>query len=67
MPVQREMYMCFVAFEKACDKIQHDKMMCILEECQIDSQDLQLIKSLYWGQKAAVQMNYEKYLTIAAS
>lgn len=51
-----DVYACFVDFEKAFDKVKHDKMIDILKKTEIDESDIRIIENLYWGQKAAVRV-----------
>lgn len=44
---RKDVYMCFVDFEKAFDRVQHIKLINILENKDIDGKDLRVIKNLY--------------------
>ena len=57
--VQRDLYICFIDYSKAFDKVRHDELFNILEELDIDGKDLRIIKNLYWKQKAAVRIEGE--------
>lgn len=54
--VNRKIYVCFVDYEKAFDKVEHTKMLHILQKYGIDKEDLELIKTLYFQQKANVRI-----------
>ena len=43
----KDVFICFVDFEKAFDRVQWDKMMTILKKLQVDWKDRRLIKKLY--------------------
>ena len=50
------MYVCFVDFEKAFDRIYHKKLVDILGKVGIDETDIRLIENLYWKQSAVVKI-----------
>lgn len=52
--VQKPIYVCFIDFEKAFDRVQHDRLFKYLETTGIDNRDLRLIQNIYWEQKASV-------------
>ena len=56
LELNKKLYICFVDFEKAFDRIKHDDLMKMLEELKVDGKDLRLIKNLYWKQEAAVRV-----------
>lgn len=49
-------YMCFIDFEKAFDKVRHNKLIEILKRTGIHDKDLQIIKNLYFNQKANIRI-----------
>uniref|UniRef100_A0A8D8L8K4 Craniofacial development protein 2 n=1 Tax=Cacopsylla melanoneura TaxID=428564 RepID=A0A8D8L8K4_9HEMI len=49
-------YLCFIDFEKAFDRIKHDKLIEILEDIGIDDKDVRIIRNLYWQQSARVRI-----------
>ena len=57
--MQRDVYMCFIDFTKAFDKVQHEKLFEILNNIDIDGKDLRLIRNLYWEQTACMRVNNE--------
>lgn len=59
LDVNKDIYACFIDFEKAFDKVQHDKLKQILIEKNINSKDLQIIKCLYWNQTAQIKVDEE--------
>jgi len=52
--VNRDVYACFIDYQKAFDKVEHDKLIKILEVTGIDNQDLSIISNLYWNQTFAI-------------
>lgn len=58
--VQMDFSLCFSSdFEKALDKSQHDRLMCILRDDNVDTAHLQQIQVLKREQRAAIQASYE--------
>ena len=51
-----EMFICYVDFEKAFDRVDWTKLMKILLDLGMDWRDRRLIKNLYMGQTAAVRI-----------
>lgn len=52
----QDLYICFVDFEKAFDRVRWDKLMLILKDLQVDWKDRRLIYDLYMRQKAVVRL-----------
>lgn len=55
LAVNRELFLCFIDYEKAFDKVQHEKLVQILQKYQIDGDDMTLICNLYWQQEANIR------------
>ena len=55
--VMHDMYICFLDYKKAFDKVKHDNLFQILEKLDIDGKGLRLVRNLYWEQKAAMKVN----------
>ena len=55
--VQKDLYVCFIDYEKAFDKVRHEHLLRMLNNLGIDGKDLRLISNLYWKQKAAVRIS----------
>ena len=53
--VQKDVYICFIDYTKAFDRVKHFKMIECLSEIEIDDKDLQIISKLYWEQSACVR------------
>ena len=53
--VQKDVYVCFIDYTKAFDRVKHFKMIGCLSEIGKDDQDLQIISKLYWEQSASVR------------
>ena len=54
--VNKDVYLCFIDYEKAFDRVQHSKLIEILKNTGIDSKDLRIITNLYWNQTANVKI-----------
>ncbi len=54
--VKKDLYVCFLDYEKAFDRVKHVDLMRMLEGLEIDGKDLRLIHNLYWNQEAAVRV-----------
>ena len=52
---QKDVYICFIDYTKAFDRVKHFKMIECLSEIVIDAEDLQIISKLYWEQSASVR------------
>ena len=57
--VQKDLYICFIDYSKAFDKVRHDELFNILASLDIDGKDLRIIRNLYWDQNAAVRIEGE--------
>ena len=43
---QKTLYLCFIDYEKAFDKVQHHKLIAMLENIQLDEKDIRLLTNL---------------------
>ena len=55
--VQKDVYMCFIDYEKAFDKVKHSDLIDILQNLNLDGKDVRLINNLYWSQQAAINID----------
>ena len=64
--VQHDLYLCFIDYAKAFDKVKHEDLFEFLQNLDIDGKDLRLIRNLYWEQSAAIRIdgNIGKYTQI---
>lgn len=58
--MQKDVYMCFVDYEKAFDTVRHEELVRIIKETGVDGKDIRLIANLYWNEKAAVKVGEMK-------
>ena len=54
--MQREIYLCFIDYEKAFDKVKHEKMIKLLDNEKIGKENIRIIRNLYWTQEAAIKI-----------
>ena len=60
LEVNQDLYLCFVDYEKAFDKVKYEDLMKMLERLKKDGKDLRIIKIIYWNQKVAVKIDDEE-------
>ena len=53
------MYLCFVDYQKAFDRVKHEKLVEIVEKAEIPELEKRLIINLYWQQSATVRWDNE--------
>ena len=58
LEVRKDIYICFIDYAKAFDKVKHSMMIECLSEIGINDKDLQIITKLYWEQTATVRTEY---------
>ena len=57
--VNKDLYLCFIDYTKAFDKVRHETLLDMLQELEIDGKDIRVIRNLYWNQEAAVRHDGE--------
>ena len=57
--MHKDMYLCFIDYSKAFDKVRHEDLFQMLSKLDIDGKDLRILSNLYWKQKATVRVNGE--------
>ena len=45
---QGDVYMCFIDYTKAFDRVQHDELLKMLMNLDLYGKDIHLIQNLYW-------------------
>ena len=60
MEKQKDLYVCFIDYEKAFDKVKHAEIIEDLVNIGVGRKEIQMIKNLYWTQKACVRINGEE-------
>ena len=48
--MQKDVYLCFIEYEKAFDTVRHQEMLRMLAGLEVDEKDLRVIKNLYYQQ-----------------
>ena len=59
LQIQRDVYLYFIDYEKAFDKVQHEGIIQALNKHNFGKEYVQLIKNLYCNQNVAVQIGKE--------
>ena len=59
LEVHKDLYVCFIDYTKAFDRVRHEEIITILQQLNIDGKDLRIIKNIYREQKAAVRVEEE--------
>ena len=57
--VQKDVYICFLDYEKAFDRVRHEPLMQCLREIGVDGKYIKIIRNLYWDQTASVRIMSE--------
>ena len=55
--VQKCMCVCFIDYEKAFDRVYHQKIMECLDKLEIKRNEKRIIQNLYWNQSAVVSLD----------
>ena len=63
--MQKEIYMSFVDYTKAFDRIEHNNLMHFLNDLSLDDKDLRVIQALYYQQYAAIPVNSKRSEIVA--
>ena len=56
LEVKKDLYICFIDYTKAFDRVKHSEIIQILQNLDIDGKDLRMIRNIYWEQSAAVRI-----------
>ena len=54
----KDVYICFIDYTKAFDRVKHSKIIECPSEIGIDDKDLQIITKMYWEQTAVVRTEH---------
>ena len=57
--VNKDLYLCFIDFTKAFDRVRHTKLLNMLQDLDLDGKDIRLVRNLYWDQSAAIRYQNE--------
>ena len=61
---QKDTYIGFIDFEKAFDKVDHEKLLKIIENRGVNGKCLRIFKNLYAGQKAHMRDHEDKTIEV---
>ena len=53
---QQDVFLCFIDYQKAFDKVRHSQLLTILKQIGIDGKDFRIIHNLYYEQKATIKL-----------
>jgi len=54
--MQKDLYVCFIDYTKAFDKVQHEELFNMLGSLDLDGKDLRVLRNLYWEQSACMRV-----------
>src|ERR1700730_16762891 len=60
--VKRDLYLCFIDFNKAFYRVRHSRLLIVLnmlQDLDLEGKDLRLVRNLYWDQSAAIRHQNE--------
>ncbi|MGX9987587.1 reverse transcriptase domain-containing protein [Soonwooa purpurea] len=57
--VQKKLYLCFIDYAKAFDKVRHKGLFELLSSLDIFGKDIRVLKNLYWQQTACIRVENE--------
>ena len=57
--VNKDIYACFIDYEKAFDRVHHESMINCLKDIGLNGKDIKVIANLYWTQKAFIQLDQD--------
>ena len=57
--VSKDIYACFIYYEKEFDRVNHESMIKCLKDIILNGKDIRLIVNLYWTQKAYIQLEQD--------
>ena len=53
---QQDLFLCFIDYQKAFDRVRHKELFKMLANIQIDDKDMRIIRTIYCEQLAAVRL-----------
>ena len=56
----KKLYLCFVDYQKAFDRIKHDKLIEVMEKAGIPELEMRLVMNLYWHQHSSLRWEGEE-------
>ena len=55
--VNQNVYACFMDYEKAFDRVNHEKIIKCLNDIGVNGRDLKMIVNLYWTHRASIRLD----------
>ena len=55
--MQKDVFMCFIDYTKAFDKVRHEQLFEELGKLDLYGKDLRLMQNLYWNQTACIRVD----------
>ncbi|RUS80216.1 hypothetical protein EGW08_012012 [Elysia chlorotica] len=55
----KDIYVCFIDYAKAFDRVHHTKLIECLKGIGIDGKDIRIIRNLYWEQTSCIRIGEE--------
>ena len=55
--MQMDLYLCFIDYTKAFDRVNHEQLQDVLQNLDLDGKDIRLLKNFYWEQQAGMRIN----------
>ena len=55
LEVRKKLYVCFVDYKKAFDRIKHEHLIEILKNIGLDGDDISIIRNMYWNHQGCVR------------
>ena len=52
LEVQKDVYICFLDYEKGFDRVRHEPLLQCLSDIGVDGKYIQIIRDVYWDQTA---------------
>lgn len=59
MDVNQPIYVCFLDYNKAFDRVRHDRLIQLLRKKNLDTKDIRIISHLYYNQTATIKEGNE--------
>ena len=59
LEVHKDVYICFLDYAKAFDRVRHEPLMQCLREIGVDRKYIKIIRNVYWDQTASVRIMNE--------
>ena len=50
--MQKDLYLCFFDYTKAFDRVNHEQLLDMLQNLDLEGKDLRFLRNLYWEQQA---------------